>query len=73
MALVRIFLSIIAAGTALLTLIMLPVYLIHRKREPNDRKITLLRLVLSAFLISAIMTLLLGSGLIAMYFDDIKG
>lgn len=73
LVLLKTFLPIIAAGTAFLTLIMLPVYFIHRKRDPHDKKITILRLVIMAFSVSAIMTLLLGSGLIAMYFDDLKG
>ncbi|MGN0594741.1 MAG: hypothetical protein ACI4I6_06245 [Hominimerdicola sp.] len=73
MALIKMFLPIIIVGTIFLTLIMLPVYFISKKRNPDDSKNTILRLIILAFLATTIMTLLLGSGLIMMYFDDLKG
>lgn len=71
MVLVELFLIIIIGGTILLTLFMLPVYFIRKKKNPNDSKNTISKLVISAFLAVTIMSLLFGSGLIKMYFDDL--
>ena len=72
MVLVELFTIIIIGGTIFLTLLMLPVYFIRKKKNPNDPKNTIPKLVLSAFLAVTIMTLLLGSGFIKMYFGDLS-
>lgn len=72
MVLVKFFLIVIIFGTILLTLFMLPVYFIRRRRNPNDSKNTIPKLILSAFLAVTVMALLFGSGLIKMYFDDLN-
>jgi hypothetical protein len=41
-------------------------------KNPNDSKNTISKLVISAFLAVTIMSLLFGSGLIKMYFDDLN-
>lgn len=69
-ALVKMFSILIIGGTILLTLIMLPIYFIRKKKSPNDPKNTFLKLVISAFIAITIMSLLFGSGLIMMYLDD---
>lgn len=72
MVLVKWFSIIIIGGTILLTLFMLPVYFIRKKKNPNDSQNTISKLVISAFLAVTFMSLLLGSGLIKMYFDDLN-
>lgn len=72
MELVKLFSIVIIGGTIFLTLIMLPVYFIRKKKNPNDPKNTISKLVISAFLAVTIMALLFGSGLIKMYFDDLN-
>ena len=72
MVLVELFSISIIGGTILLTLFMLPVYFIRRKKNPNDSKNTISKLVISAFSAVTIVSLLLGSGLIKMYFDDLN-
>ncbi len=72
MVLVKLFLISIIGGTLLLSLFMLPIYFIRKKRNPNDKRNTIARLIVSAFLAVSVMTLLGGSGLIAMYIDDMK-
>jgi hypothetical protein len=52
---------------------MLPVYFVRRKKRPDDPKNTIPRLLLLAILAATIMTLIMCSGLIAMYIDDIRG
>lgn len=69
-ALVKMFSILIIGGTIFLTLIMLPIYFIRKKKSPNDPKNTFLKLVISAFIAITIMSLLFGSGLIMMYLDD---
>ena len=69
-ALVKMFSILIIGGTIFLTLIMLPIYFIRKKKNPNDPKNTFLKLVISAFIAITIMSLLFGSGLIMMYLDD---
>ena len=51
---------------------MLPIYFIRKKKNPNDSKNKISKLVISAFLAVTIMSLLVGSGLIKMYFDDLN-
>lgn len=72
MWLIEFFAIIIIGGTILLTLFMLPVYFVRKKKNPNDHKNTILRLVISAFFAVTIMSLIVGSGLIKMYFDDMN-
>lgn len=72
MVLVELFSIIIIGGTILLTLFLLPVYFIRKKKNSNDSKNTISKLVISAFLAITIMSLLFGSGLIKMYFDDLN-
>lgn len=72
MVLVKLFSIIIIGWTILLTLFMLPVYFIRKKKNPDDPKNTITKLIISAFLAATIMCLLVGSGLIKMYFDDLN-
>ena len=72
MVLIKLFSIVIIGGTILLTLFMLPVYYIRKKKNPNDSKNTIPKLVLSAFLAVTIMALIFGSGLIKIYFDDLN-
>lgn len=71
MELIKTFLPIITVGTIFLTFIMLPVYFVRKKKNPDDSRNTILRLVILSFLATTIMTLILYSGLIMMYFDDL--
>lgn len=72
MVFVELFLISVIGGTILLTLFMLPVYFIRKKKNPNDPKNTIPKLVISAFLAVTIISLILVSGLIKMYFDDLN-
>ena len=72
MWLIEFFAVIIIGGTILLTFFMLPVYFVRKKKNPIDPKNTILKLVISAFLAVTIMSLIVGSGLIKMYFDDMS-
>lgn len=71
MVLLETFIEIIIIWTLFITLLMLPVYFIRKKRCPYDPKNTILKLVIKVFLAVTIMTLLFGSGLIVMFFDDL--
>ena len=51
---------------------MLPFYFIRKKKNPDDEKNTIIRLVVLAFLATTIFVLVMGSGLIMMYFDDLR-
>ena len=70
MALLRLLLIMIVGGTGLLFVGLLPLYGIRRKKNPNDPKNTIPRLMGMSFLAVVIMVLLFCSGLIAMYMDD---
>ena len=72
MVLVELFSIAIIGGTIFLTLFMLPIYFILKKKNPNDSKNKISKLVISAFSAVTIMSLLVGSGLIKMYFDDLN-
>ncbi len=51
--------------------IMVPVYLIRRKRNPDDETNTLKALMLKSFLASIIFEVIFYSGLILMWLDEI--
>ena len=70
MALLRLLLIMIVGGTGLLFIGLLPLYGIRRKKNPNDPKNTIPRLMGMSFLAVVIMVLLFCSGLIVMYMDD---
>ena len=70
MALLRLLLIMIVGGTGLLFVGLLSLYGIRRKKNPNDPKNTIPRLMGMSFLAVVIMVLLFCSGLIAMYMDD---
>ena len=70
MTLIRTFLPIILGGTIILTILMLPVYFIWKKKNPDKRN-TIIRLIVLSFAAVSIFVLLLGSGLIMMYFEDL--
>lgn len=71
MTLIRTFLPIILGGTIILTIFMLPVYFIRKKKNPDDKRNTIIRLIVLSFAAVSIFVLLLGSGLIIMYFQDL--
>ena len=71
MILIRTFLPIILCGTIILTILMLPVYFIRKKKNPDDKRNTIIRLIVLSFAAVSIFVLLLGSGLIIMYFQDL--
>lgn len=71
MTLIRTFLPIILGGTIILTILMLPVYFIRKKKNPDDTRNTIIRLIVLSFAAVSIFVLLLGSGLIIMYFQDL--
>ena len=56
-----------------LFIVMLPVYLIRRKINPMNEKNTIKDLLIKSFIASLICSLILCSGLIAMYIDEQKG
>lgn len=62
----------ILGGTLFLTLLMLPIYFIRKKKNPDNPKNTIKRLIIFSFIAVTIFSLLSGSGLIAMYIDDVK-
>ena len=62
--------ALIFAGMAIL--IMLPVYFIRKRTNPNNPKNTIKRLVILSLVAATILTLVLSSGLIAIYINDIK-
>ncbi len=70
--LINTFFPIILGGTTILIILMLPFYFIRKKRNPDDEKNTIIRLVVLAFLTMTIFVLIFGSGLIMMYFDDLR-
>ncbi len=69
---IEILLPIVLILTTMAILIMLPMYFIRKKRNPDNPKNTIKRLVGMSFVASLIITLLLGSGLIAIYIKDVK-
>lgn len=69
---IEILLLIVLILTTMAILIMLPMYFIRKKRNPDNPKNTIKRLVGMSFVASLIITLLLGSGLIAIYIKDVK-
>lgn len=71
MTLIRTCLPIILGGTIILTILMLPVYFIRKKKNPDDKRNTIIRLIVLSFAAVSIFVLLLGSGLIIMYFQDL--
>lgn len=71
MTLIRTFLPIILGGTIILTILMLPVYFIRKKKNLDDKRNTIIRLIVLSFAAVSIFVLLLGSGLIIMYFQDL--
>ena len=71
MTLIRTFLPIILGGTIILTILMLPVYFIRKKKNPDDKRNTIIRLIVLSFAAVSIFVLLLGAGLIIMYFQDL--
>lgn len=52
-------------------ILMLPVYFIRKKKNPDDKRNTIIRLIVLSFAAVSIFVLLLGSGLIIMYFQDL--
>lgn len=52
-------------------ILMLPVYFIRKKKNPDDKRNTIIRLIVLSFAAVSIFVLLLGSGLIIMYFKDL--
>ena len=71
-AIIEILLPIVLILTTMAILIMLPMYFMRKKRNPDNPKNTIKRLVGMSFVASLIITLLLGSGLIAIYIKDVK-
>ena len=71
MTLIRTFLPIILGGTIILTILMLPVYFIRKEKNPDVKRNTIIRLIVLSFAAVSIFVLLLGSGLIIMYFQDL--
>ena len=71
MTLIRTFLPIILGGTIILTILMLPVYFIRKKKNQDVKRNTIIRLIVLSFAAVSIFVLLLGSGLIIMYFQDL--
>ena len=71
MTLIRTFLPIILGGTIILTILMLPVYFIRKKKNPDVKRNTIIRLIVLSCAAVSIFVLLLGSGLIIMYFQDL--
>ena len=69
---IEILLPIVLILTTMAILIMLPMYFIRKKRNPDNPKNTIKRLVGMSFVASLIITLLLGSGLIAIYIKDCR-
>ena len=69
---IEILLPIVLILTTMAILIMLPMYFIRKKRNPDNPKNTIKRLVGMSFVASLIITLLLGSGLVAIYIKDVK-
>ena len=69
---IEILLPIVLILTTIAILIMLPMYFIRKKRNSDNPKNTIKRLVGMSFVASLIITLLLGSGLIAIYIKDVK-
>lgn len=61
---IEILLPIVLILTTMAILIMLPMYFIRKKRNSDNPKNTIKRLVGMSFVASLIITLLLGSGLI---------
>ena len=52
-------------------IVRLPVYFIRKKKNPDDKRNTIIRLIVLSFAAVSIFVLLLGSGLIIMYFQDL--
>ena len=69
---IEILLPIVLILTTMAILIMLPMYFIRKKRNSDNPKNTIKRLVGMSFVASLIITLILGSGLIAIYIKDVK-
>lgn len=72
----NIFIGIIIIASvvcAILTIIMMPFYIIRKKKYPDDRKNTIKNLIIKSFIAALIITLIQYSGLIAIYFDEMQG
>ena len=59
MTLIRTFLPIILGGTIILTILMLPVYFIRKKKNPDVKRNTIIRLIVLSFAAVSIFVLLL--------------
>ena len=70
--LINTFFFFFLVGTIILLILMLPFYFIRKKKNPKYERNTIIRLVVLAFLTMTIFVLILGSGLIMMYFDDLR-
>lgn len=56
-----------------LVVLMLPVYFLRRKKNLDDEKNTLKSLIIKAFFAGGVWAMFFGSGLLAMYLDEMKG
>ena len=69
---VEVFMKIILFLWGFLLLVMLPVYFVRKKRNPEDSKNKFPGLLWKSLLVCTGFALLPGAGLIAMYIDDQK-
>lgn len=56
-----------------LSIVMLPFYFKRKKTNPDDKKNTLISLLVKALIASVIITLVLSAGLFIMFFQELNG
>ncbi len=64
------FLFLIAGIGITASIIMLPIYFIRKKHNPHNSENTLKNLIIKAIIAAALILLILGSGLIAMWVNE---
>ncbi len=55
----------------LLVVVMLPVYFVRKKKNPNDENNTIKKLIIKSFVVSFVFVLMFYIGIIAMYFEEL--
>ncbi len=73
MPIVIVILKITLIAWVCLFILMLPVYFIRKKLAPDNKRNTLKALIILSFTVSVAFVLIMCSGLIAMYIDELQG
>ena len=73
MVIVTLILKITIILWVVLMILMLPVYFVRKRCNPNSQSNTFKLLIVKSFIVSFIFVLIICSGLIVMNIDELKG